>query len=68
MCAKRGYRRCPVTDEGDDWAQDDAAWHQQELEARQQIEEAWQAMCAACLAEWKAQSEAMASCEATERN
>jgi hypothetical protein len=39
----------------------DAAWHQQELEERQQIEESWQAMCAACLDEWKAQFEAMTS-------
>jgi hypothetical protein len=45
----------------------DAAWHQQELDERQQIEESWQAMCAACLDEWKAQFEAMTSFEATER-
>lgn len=41
---------------------DAAAWaHQQELEERQQLEESWQAMCAACLDEWKAQIEAMTS-------
>lgn len=38
-----------------------AAWHQRELEERQQIEEAWQAMRRTCHAEWKAQLEAMAS-------
>jgi hypothetical protein len=45
----------------------DAAWNQQELDERRQLEESWRALCAACRDLWMAQYEAMASHEATER-